>query len=694
LTTSREPLRAEGERSYRLPPMENAPANSRFTAEAAQDFSAVRLFVERATASQSEFVLKDQDVPMLTEICRRLDGIPLAIELAAAQVAALGIRGLSERLSSRFSLLLRGRRTALPRHQTLLATLDWSYDLLPDNERTVLRRVAIFSGAFTTDAVSAVAENHVTLLDAVGCVASLISKSLIVAEVSDVAGYLRLHDTTRTYALNKLAQSGEYEQVARRHAEFFCAFVKRSEAEWDIRPIADWRGVYRRQIDNLRTAMDWAASPTGDSSIALALTVASVPLWVEFSLIAECRRRVEQALERLGSGSSQGTRHEMQLYAALGLSLMFTTGAAPETCTALTKALAIAESINDRDYQLRLLWGLWADRLNNRDFVATLARAKQFRELATTDAGPADVAIGDRLIGFSLHFLGDQSGAREHTERMLKNHVPVAQGSHVVRFQFDQPTVARVGLARILWLQGFPEQGLRMAKDAIDHAVSLGHVLSLCNALIQAGCPLSLLAGDLAAASRYLAALRLHTEGHGLDVWRTCGNCFEGQLRILSGELNDGPRLLAMAIEELSTAGYVQYQSVFLATLADGAARAGRVAEGMAAINRAVALSAAAEEGWCMAELLRGKGELLLLEALPNAATAAEEHFLKAMDLARQQGALSWELRAATSLVRLRRDQGDVGAAGHLLSSVYQRFTEGFETADLRAAKVFLDAMA
>jgi predicted ATPase len=459
-------------------------------------------------------------------------------------------------------------------------------------------------------------------------------------------------------------------------------------------PISDWRGLYRRQIGNIRAAMDWAASPTGDPSIALALTVAAVPLWVELSLIAECRQRVEQALERLGSGSGQGTRHEMQLYAALGLSLMFTAGAAPETCAALTKALAIAESINDRDYQLRLLWGLWADRLNNRDFVATLTRAKQFRDLATIEADPTDVAIGDRLIGFSLHFLGDQSGAREHIERMLRNHVPLAQGSHVVRFQFDQPTVARVGLARILWLQGFPEQALRMANDAIDRAISLAHILSLCNALIQAGCPLSLLAGDLKTASRYIAALRLHTESHGLDVWRTCGNCFEGQLRILSGEVSDGPRLLAAAIDELISAGYVQYQSVFLATLADGAARAGRVAEGVAAINRAIALSTAAEEGWCMAELLRGKGELLLLEALPNAATAAEGHFLRAMDLARQQGALSWELRAATSLVRLRRGRGDIGAAGHLLSSVYQRFTEGFETADLRAAKVVLDSIA
>jgi predicted ATPase/DNA-binding winged helix-turn-helix (wHTH) protein len=689
LATSREPLRAEGEVVYRLPALGLPPRSARITAAEALVFPAVQLFVERAAAGADGFDLTDADAQVVSDICRRLDGMALAIELAAGLVDTLGLRELAVQLGDRFRTLTRGRRTALPRHRTLGATLDWSYEYLPEPERVVLRRFSVFAGAFTADAACAVVSGDgLREQDVVDSLANLVAKSLVVADISDDVVHFRLLDITRAYATAKLADSGELDQVARRHSEYFRLFIEGAEAE---PPTAQWRTTMGSQIDNLRAAMDWAASPAGDLAVGLALTIATVPLWVEFSLIAECRRRVEQALEQLDPLSDRGTRQEMQLYATLGLSLMFTKGAVLATSAALTRALAIAQDLQDVDYQSRLLWGLWADRLNNAEFPATLVLARQFRDLATTGADPNDMHIGDRMVGFSLHFLGDQIGAREHIERMLEHYGPPFVGSHIVRFQFDQSVVARFGLARILWLQGFPEQAIRIADDTIEQLLATGHVLTLCNTLIQAACPLALLIGDLPTLSRYIEVLLYHTESNALDVWHACGDAFAGQLLIARGDFDAGTRVLERAINELTAGNYLQYHAPFLAALADGFMRAGRLTNGLAAIDRALTLATRSVADWCMAELLRCKGELILLEFTPNSEMDAEALFLRSLEVARRQGALSWELRTATSLARLRCKQGLAAEARDLLTPVYERFNEGFDTADLLVARRLLD---
>ena len=375
--------------------------------------------------------------------------------------------------------------------------------------------------------------------------------------------------------------------------------------------------------------------------------------------------------------AGQNTRQAMQLYAALGLSLLFTAGAVLAAGTALTKALAIAESLNDTDYRLRLLWGLWADRLNNGEFRATLTLAKQFREIAVSSPDPNDIPIGDRLIGFSLHFLGDQAGARRHIETMLNHYVPPDRGMHVVRFQFDQRVMARVGLARILWLLGFPDQAMHTANEIVDDALSMNHEISLCNALIQAACPLALLTGDLDAAAAYITMLVRHAESRALDVWRRCGDCFNGQLLIARGDLLDGLRILDSAIGELTTARFTQYHGGFLATLANGLAQAGRLEEGIAVIDKALARADRADERWSMAELLRTRGELLCRANGADAVMLAEAQLQESLDLARRQGALSWELRGAMSVARLLLDQGRSADGIALLQPIYNRFTEG-----------------
>jgi predicted ATPase len=221
LATCREPLRAPGEHVHRLPSLQCPPAAARLTAAETLRFPAVQLFVERTAAIFGGFELGDQDAPVVADICRKLDGLPMAIELAAARVDALGLRELAVRLPDRLQLLTNGRRSTLPRHHSLPAALDWSYELLPERERTVLRRLAIFPGGFTLTAASAVAVSvEITAADVVECVADLVTKSLIVADVERPTPCYELLKTTRAYVLEKLAGSGELEEVGRRHAEY------------------------------------------------------------------------------------------------------------------------------------------------------------------------------------------------------------------------------------------------------------------------------------------------------------------------------------------------------------------------------------------------------------------------------------------------------------------------------------------
>jgi predicted ATPase len=261
----------------------------------------------------------------------------------------------------------------------------------------------------------------------------------------------------------------------------------------------------------------------------------------------------------------------------------------------------------------------------------------------------------------------------------------------LVLFQFDQRLIAHLALARILWLQGFPDQARRTAQSTVDDARALNHAVFLCLALNKAACPIALFTGDLAAAESYVAMLLDSSAAHALPIWQAEAHRFHGVLLIRKGDFDTGLRLLRTSIEELPETSYQPYLTWFLGVLAEGLGRAGQVAQGLEAIDEALARSERNEDRWCVAELLRIRGELLLLQGISGAA-AAEDHYQQALDWARRQGALSWELRTATSLARLWGDQNRSAEAIALLAPIYNRFTEGFETDDLKAAKALIDA--
>ncbi|MBR0782219.1 winged helix-turn-helix domain-containing protein [Bradyrhizobium iriomotense] len=687
VATSREALRIEGEHVYRVPPL-GVPPETWHEPAGASAYSAVELFTSRAKALGSSFVSDEENIGAIAAICRRLDGIPLAIEFAAARAVMLSPPKIAALLDDRFKFLTTGRRTALPRQQTLRATLDWSYDLLPDDEAWLLRQLGIFAGEFQLDAVIAVAGEGCG--DVTGQLARLVAKSLVLADIRGESPHYRLLDTTRAYTLEKLHAGGEYPDAARRQAKYYSGFLAGAEVDSEVRPQAEWLAIYGRHIDNVRTSLDWAFSSSGDPQVGAALTAAAVPLWVQLSLLAECRERTELALARLDPAAANAARLRMQLSAARGWSLMYGVGRAREAGPAWVATLQLAEQLGDRDYLLRALWGLCIDQFNNGEFRRALEFANRFAEVVADSSSPVDRMMADRLLATTLHYRGDQRLAYHHIGRTLSRLSDLAAKPQVIRFRFDLRVSARYFQARILWLLGLADQALGVVDRNVEEGRTSGHALTYCSVLGQSACPIAFLAGDLDAAERYCTMLLEHTERHPIRLWNVWARAFRGMLISRRGDLSTGLPLLRKALE---LAGEARFLPRFLLPLGELAAclgEAGEVSQGLATADEALARCEARDEGWYVAELWRIKGELLLLPGERRSPAGAAQAFDRAFEVARSQGAMFWELRTAISVARLRIREGHPADARHVLAAVCGKFTEGFEIADFRDARAMM----
>ena len=295
----------------------------------------------------------------------------------------------------------------------------------------------------------------------------------------------------------------------------------------------------------------------------------------------------------------------------------------------------------------------------------------------------------DRLLATAQHYFGDQRAARHHIDRALAQLAALAQQPQIVRVRFDMRVSTRYFQARILWLQGFAEQALRVVEHNIEEENAVGQALSFCSVLGQGACPIAFWAGDLDAAERYGTMLLDHTERHPIRLWHVWARCFNGLVIAKRGDIGTGLRALRNGFEEAGEARFLPRFLLLLGEMAACLGKAGEVRLGLEIVDETLARCEARDERWYMAELLRIKGELVILEGAAEA--AAEGHFLRALGWARQQQALSWELRTATSLAQLWRNQNRAAEARELLWSVYDRFTEGFATADLREARSLLE---
>jgi predicted ATPase len=683
IVTSREALRSEGEHVYRVPPLD-VPGEYPDQPDFVRQSSAVQLLIARATELDPDFSSHGDRISTIAAICRRLDGIPLAIEFAAARVTTMGVQQVASRLDDRFGILTMGRRTALPRHQTLLATLEWSHTLLTGAEQATLRRLGVFAGHFSLEAAAEVLSDAALAPDEVAhCVASLVEKSLVVVERETTDARYRLLETIRAYALRMLETANERDVFRRRHAEYhldqlkLAAARRATDSEWA-------RSRHSRLlIADVSAALEWVFSPRGDSTLGVALTLEAIPLWIAMSLLRECRRRVEQAIARLNQESDAGGRSELQLTIALATAMQNGAGPGQENTSLWRRATELAERLGDPDWQLRALWGLWIDYRNGGDHRAGLEVATRFHALASTAGGPEDMLVADRMVGMSRFVLGDLDDARRRIEGMLAHYVETSRTSHMVRFHFEQRAGAEFLLAIILAVQGFPQRARAMIDNGVAEVAANGHTLQLCVLLAQFACPVAWVIGDLGRLDSYISNLLDSAERHGLVAWSARGRCWEALLRIRRGEILPGIAALDAALRGFPGQGRAFQYVWILGELAKAKADAGRLVEAREAIETALERAEIGGEQWCVAELLRLRGEIMRSLALP---VDAEASFTQALSLARHQGALCWELRAARSLARLWCASGRRREAAALLAPLRDRFDAVLETDDLRDA--------
>jgi predicted ATPase/DNA-binding winged helix-turn-helix (wHTH) protein len=689
LATSRERLRVAGECTYHVPALGVSPLElpGRDSVEPGQDqfleASAIQLFIARMTAWRQDLEYRHQ-LSAIAAICRRLDGIPLAIEFAAARAGTLGIDQVLARLDDRFTLLTSGRRTALPKNQTLRATLDWSHELLSGPEQLLLRRLAIFTAAFSLEAANGVVgRSDVVVSEIEAGVANLIEKSLVTADVAGAEAHYRLLETTRAYALARLADSGELEQLARLHAEYYRGLLETGLSKQEAGP------VRAANLGNARAALEWCFGPRGDSEIGIGLAAAFAPVFHETSMIAERHRWSERAILALDD-STRGGPEEMRLQASFGGTSMHMHGQTDAAHVALTRSLAIAEQRGDVPYQVGALCQLSTFHARLGHFKTMLLYDQRSQAVAETVDDAETQAVAQSILGRSLHFLGDHRGARAALEASLQ-HWSRSQQSREIDLGLDHRIVVGIGLSRTLWLQGYPVQAMERVRQNLKDAESRNHPASLGLALAWA-LGTFLWAGDLESVEEHAGRLVSHATSHSLRPYLTVARGYQGALAIRRDDAEGGVASLQTCLTELHTARYGIFNTEFNFSLVQGLVAIERPDEGMILADETIRLLDANGEVSYMPEALRVKGGIVLAMPRPDA-DAAEGLFRQSLELSRHQGARAWELRTAVDLAALLVARGSPDRARTLLLPVFEQFEEGLDTADPRAAARLLETL-
>ena len=684
LVTSREALRAEGEQVHHLPPLECPPYGESLTAAQALGFPAVLLFVKQVAHRGHEFELTDADAPIVAEICRRLDGIALALELAASRVGVHGVQGTASLLDKQFGLLWHGRRTALPRHQTLSATLDWSYNLLSRTERLVLRRLAVFVGSFSLEAALDVVAESLAPAELAETLATLADKSLLTSDRTTAMHY-RLLDTTRAYAWQKLTGSGEDLKIARRHCEHMIHALEQFGAKIWAPPSPGSIDFFLLNLSNLRAALEWSFSDQGDTRLGAKLAGAAACFFFQAGLLPESVALTERAIGALDT-LSKGTRLELELLTCFASSLMVTKGNVLPAHTALVRALDIAERLKAAPMQqLYLLQALYQWQTRSGDFHGLRELTTRIETVAKQSADPLADAIAHGCFVVTCYYTGDNHEVSGHAR------IALAAAVHPSRLKQPSFGLMRSTLARNLWVLGYPGQAATMAEEAVQEAENLHHPFILCYVLM-ACVMVPLETGDWQRAEELIHRLSTISTKHELLTYARASVGWQGCLAVLRGDLSRGIELLQTALAALHEDGYELYRPQLSVMLVEGLAKTGERELAYSTICEAVTWAESRGRILNLIDLLRVKGEILTSMSEQHT-SQGEACLLHSLQLARQRGLLSFELRVGISLARLWADRAQRGKALEHLDPIFDRFSEGFQTRDLVVAANLLQQL-
>ena len=483
MTSSQEILGINGEQVFRvrsLPvPVDDAP-----TAAAAMNFGAIELFVERARLGEQDFQCDDRNAPLIATICRRLDGIPLAIEMAAARVAAFGLASVARLLDERFLALSAGRRSAVPRQRTLQATLDWSFSLLAERERIVFRRLATFVGSFSLEAgIAVAADDGIETAAALDAISTLVTKSLLGVDSTQGQWRYRLLEVARAYALERLAEADEFNAVAARAAAHCVSVFRTCFDDWTRWSDDAFDARYAPELPNLRVALDWALGPQGEPDLGLMLTALSGPLWIDRLMISESERRLATAFAQVKPQTSAQWVASLHLVAGTFYYPRLNELSTSALRSAATMMRSLGEDIA-AGYSLLLLGNTLA-ALGDPEAEGMLAEAQSL--LAHCDR-PRLLALLPKTLAMFFYMRGMRAETIRENMRALS--LARAGGYQILALTVEE------NLADSWWLAGDLPRALAAARGVIEqckkvkaaHKVNWGWVYAnYCGMLIEVG---------------------------------------------------------------------------------------------------------------------------------------------------------------------------------------------------------------
>ncbi|HEU0234888.1 MAG TPA: adenylate/guanylate cyclase domain-containing protein [Candidatus Limnocylindrales bacterium] len=703
LVTSREALHVRAEHVYAVPPLGLPPEGlTRPSAASVEASEAVQLFLDRAQAVRPDFRLTDDNAGAIAEICRRLDGLPLAIELAAARLGLFSPEVLRDRLGDRLGLLRSGPRDLPERQQTLRATMDWSYDLLEAREQRLFEFLAVFADA-EFGAIESVAAAVGTVdgiaLDVLDGLGGLAEKSLI-RQVDGQGGEPRVAmlETIREFAADRLDQRPDFgARVRRAHATYFAdvAHGLRGQLTGNERETA--LATMAADVANLRIAWAFWVS-AGDLEQLDKLADSLLILNDARGWYHDTVGLTSDMLRVLGAAASSPERvgQEIALRTSLARALMATKGVTQETEDAFTSAVELFERGANVGQQHSVLRGLASLYLFRGPSERAAELGAEILALGESGRHTGMRIDGHLLIGAHLTMAVDFARGLEHLDAAISLFTGAPTKARTMRVGNDPRVACYTTSAFTLWTLGYPDRAVERTDAALALAVELQHPFTSAFARFHAGL-LRLWRRDPDVAHGLAVGLLEVAEEHGFRIWTAAGSCLLGAARVGLGRIDEGLADIRTGMELYQELRSPPVFWPFLLFVAAGASHAaGRPADGLGPLDIAIEILSPGSGATMLPELHVLKGDLLAAVAADEAAgrSDAEPWYRRALDRAIQLNARMTQLRAATRLGRLRVAEGQPDAAERLLGPIYATFTEGFATADLVEARELLAAVS
>lgn len=632
IATSREPLRTRHERVHHLAGLPYPDAAAAIAPEEALRYPAVQLFLAKAGHGAAAEV----DATYLrsaSRICARLDGLALAIELAAGTAGGFAPAVLDDLFNGGFAGLQRGPRELPLRHQTLEATLDWSYRLLPDHEAVLFTLLSAFSGRFSAEDVEglyAVAGlDPIVGRDALG---QLVAKSLVATDFTGGMLRYRLVESTWVYASQRLIHSPYLERTKRHFAARVLARMQQAEREWAFLSAREWLGKYRDQIDDLRAAIRWAFAPGGEASAGISLVLAALPLWQELSAFREMLAAIHQALDAEG-GDALSALNRARLHMAQAWAMTLSRRVPDETDKVWRRSIHFAHAAQNRELELQAVYGEGVFLAYSGRPGSALRSMRRFAEAEKIDW--TRVPGGMRFLAHDEIYAGHLDAADARLQVLRARYGDNADEPGLSRFQVDLPVAINLSSAMLAWLRGSSRVAADFADRAIARAAEIDHMISLGNAVCLAAIHTSFLDGEWARAEQMQRRLAEVARRESVGIYEGTARFFAGALSAERGE-SDGLAVMAASIDELWANGWRLRTSLYRCILAEAWLKAGEPARAAACLRSVLASRDLREERWSHGELRRVAG---MVAAHEGDTARAEHHFRRGLRTSRAIGA-------------------------------------------------------